>query len=128
MITTADAIQVMTYVAACHHRTAPRLDDREATLATAAVWAELFNEFRLELPDLVAAVKKRGARFETAPEPAEIIKYAREIRQERALENDPTEEYQALCESKFISYEESLARLKARTGQRAIGCSVEQTP
>ena len=83
MISTADAIKVMTYVAACHHRSAPRMDDREAVFATATIWAELFNEYKLQLPDLLAAVKKRGARLEVAPEPAEIIKYAREIRQER---------------------------------------------
>lgn len=84
MITTADAIEVMAVVAACHHRTAQRLDDKEAAVATAIIWRDLFNEFRLEMPDLVAAVKKRGAREASAPEPAEIITVARAIRQDRS--------------------------------------------
>lgn len=125
MITTADAIKVMSYVAACHYRTAPRLDDREATLVTANIWADLFNEYRLELQDLLDAVKKRGARIETAPEPAEIIKYAREIRQERDMETGPSEKYQALCESKYATPEQALAYITARTGQAALGRGIE---
>ena len=39
MITRADALDVMTLIQACHRRTAPRMDDREVTLATADVWA-----------------------------------------------------------------------------------------
>lgn len=124
MITTADAVKVMSYVAACHHRTAPRMDDREAVLATATIWADLFNEYRLEMDDLLASVKKRATSEAVAPEPAEIIKFARERRRERDAKTGPTPEYQALCESKFISYEESLRRLKARTGQRAVGRSM----
>lgn len=100
MITTADALEVMTIVAACHHRTAPRMDDREVTLVTAKTWADLFNEFRLELADLIAAVKKRAARNEIAPEPAEIIQFARDIRNERDARRGPSAEYEALCEAK----------------------------
>lgn len=100
MTTTADALEVMTIVAACHRRTAPRMDDREATLATASVWAELFSEYRLELRDLIAAVKKRALSQADAPEPAEIITFARGIRQERDAKTGPTDEYQRLCESK----------------------------
>ena len=85
MTTTSEVIEVMGVVAACHHRTAPRMDDREAVLATAQVWAELFSYHKLELSDLVAAVKKRAASGAAgAPEPAEIITFAREIRRERA--------------------------------------------
>jgi hypothetical protein len=69
---------------ACHHRTAPRMDDEPAALATAAVWAELFTAYRLALPDLMAAVKKRAMSHTEAPEPAEIIAFAREIRRDRA--------------------------------------------
>lgn len=84
MITPADVLEVMTIVAICHHRTAPRMDDREATLATARIWADLFNEYRLELADLIAAVKKRALSHAEAPEPAEIIQFAREIRRDRS--------------------------------------------
>ncbi|WP_292990545.1 hypothetical protein [Mycobacterium sp.] len=73
----------MTLVTACHRRTAPRMDDEQAALATASVWAELFSTYRLELPDLVAAVKKRALSHPDAPEPAEIIAFAREIRRDR---------------------------------------------
>lgn len=84
MTTTADALEVMTIVAACHYRTAPRMDDLDATKATAAVWAELFAAHQLTLPDLLAAVKKRAQSFPDAPEPAEIIQFARDIRRDRA--------------------------------------------
>ena len=83
MTTTADALEVMTLVAACHHRTAPRMDDEQATIATATIWAELFSQYRLELPDLIAAVKRRALTQADAPEPAEIIAHARDIRRER---------------------------------------------
>jgi hypothetical protein len=83
MTTPADALEVMTVVAACHHRTAPRMDDEQATLATASVWADLFSTYKLELPDLIAAVKKRALSHPDAPEPAEIITLAREIRRDR---------------------------------------------
>lgn len=95
MTTTADALEVMTAVAACHHRTAPRMDDREATKAIAGVWAELFTVHKLELRDLIAGVKRRAAAGHVdAPEPAEIITFAREIRRDRA-ERESTTERQA---------------------------------
>lgn len=81
MTTTADALEVMTLIAAVHPRTAPRMDDPEATMAVAKIWAELFSEWNLALDDLLDAVKKRvheGLR--DAPEPAEIITLARSIR------------------------------------------------
>jgi hypothetical protein len=84
MSNTADALEVMAVVAACHHRTAPRMDDEQATLATALIWAELFAAYQLKLPDLIAAVKKRALSHAEAPEPAEIIQFARDIRRERA--------------------------------------------
>jgi hypothetical protein len=84
MTTIADALEVMTLVSVCHHRTAPRMDDRDVAKATAGVWAELFSTYRLELPDLLAAVKKRALSHPDAPEPADIIAFAREIRRDRA--------------------------------------------
>lgn len=84
MTTVSEAIEVMGVVAACHHRTAPRMDDREVVLVTAEIWAELFEVYNLSKDDLIAAVKKRARGAADAPEPAEIIAVAREIRRERA--------------------------------------------
>jgi len=83
MITTADTLQVMMIVAACHHRTAPRMDDREAALVTAKIWAELFDEFDFSASELIAAVKKRAKVLPDAPEPADILRVARATRAER---------------------------------------------
>lgn len=91
MTTTAEALEVMAVVAACHHRTAPRLDDRQAALVTATIWAELFTTYNLDLPDLIAAVKKRASTHPEAPEPAEIIHHAREIRRDRSERETDTE-------------------------------------
>lgn len=102
MITTSDAMKVMLTVQACHPRTAPRMDDREVALATATIQAELYNEYRLELDDLNAAVKKRALTNPDAPEPAEIITIARAIRQDRNDRTGPTAEYEKLCESKGL--------------------------
>ena len=73
MTTISEAIEVMGVVAACHHRTAPRMDDREVVLVTAEIWAELFEVYKLSKDDLIAAVKKRARGAADAPEPAEII-------------------------------------------------------
>lgn len=116
MITTADALDVMTVVAACHRRTAPRMDDEEATLATAAIWAELFNEYRLTLADLVKGVKKRALSHADAPEPAEIIHHAREVRRERSARAKDRSGYEALCESKSNDTAE-LAANRARLAE-----------
>jgi hypothetical protein len=67
------------------------MDDREVVLVTAEIWAELFQVYNLSKDDLVAAVKKRARGAADAPEPAEIIAVAREIRRERA-ERETTEE------------------------------------
>lgn len=84
MITTADAMEVMLIVQACHHRTAPRMDDPEVARATAIIWSELFNQHHLQIPDLIAAVKQRAALHADAPEPADVIRVARDIRRERS--------------------------------------------
>lgn len=110
MTSTADALEVMTIVAACHHRTAPRMDDEQATLATASVWADLFSTYRLELRDLIAAVKKRALSHPDAPEPAEIITYAREIRRERA-ERESTAEREAREDQRDAELERRIAAL-----------------
>jgi hypothetical protein len=114
MTAPADALEVMAVVAVCHHRTAPRMDDRDAALAAARIWADLFNVHKLELPDLVAAVKKRAASGHAdAPEPAEIIAFAREIRRERA-ERESTAARQAREDQRD-------ADLEARNRDRLAG-------
>jgi len=90
VITPADAMEVLTLIAACHHRTAPRLDDEATARATATVWAELLNAHRLDKADALAAVKRRAATNPVAPEPAEVIAVAREIRRDRDARTGPT--------------------------------------
>lgn len=91
MISTADALDLMTLITACHRRTAPRMDDREVAIATATTWAELFNAQKLEMPDLTASVKLRAQSEADAPEPAEIIRLARQRRAERCERETPAE-------------------------------------
>jgi hypothetical protein len=122
VIAVSDALEVMTLVAACHRRTAPRMDDREATLVTAAVWAELFNAHHLALADLVAAVKKRALSQADAPEPADIIGFAREFRRARDAKAGPSLEYEARCESKA----EDAAELAAIRQRRLEAPAVER--
>lgn len=121
MITTADALEVMTVVAACHHRTAPRLDDRQVALATAAIWADLFNVYNLTLADLLKAVKKRALHFEVAPEPAEIIGFAREIRRDRS-DRESTEQRhvrEAAIDAKVEGRRDAIARFAGGFGESA---------
>jgi hypothetical protein len=113
-LATSDAMQVMLIVQACHQRTAPRMDDLDVVKATATIWAELFNEYRLTLPDLIAGVKKRALTNPDAPEPAEIIHHAREIRRDRDTRTGPTAEYETTCELKGTDTQElAKARLQA---------------
>jgi hypothetical protein len=105
-LTASDAMQVMLIVQACHQRTAPRMDDRDVVKVTAGVWADLFNEYRLTLADLVAGVKKRALSHPEAPEPAEIIHFAREVRRDRDARRGPTADYEATCELKGADTQE----------------------
>lgn len=124
MTTPADAAEVMRLVAACHPRTAPRIDDRQAVTVMATIWAELFDEpYKLELRHLLAGVRRRVTEgFADAPEPAEIITYARKVRREECEKTGPTDEYQQLCESKS-SDTAALAAITRRTGT-SIGKAV----
>ncbi|QFG09097.1 hypothetical protein I5J49_gp71 [Mycobacterium phage ThulaThula] len=88
MISTADALDVMAIVAACHPRTAPRMDDDEAAIATATVWAELFNAQGMALDDLAEGVKARAATEPDAPEVADILAAARAVRRNRNERED----------------------------------------
>lgn len=126
MTSRADALEVMTIVAACHHRTAPRMDDPQATLATAQIWADLFDVYKLELPDLIKAVKKRALSQAEAPEPAEIIQHAREIRRDRC-EREPDAEREARQARRDAELDRrALAQITARTGA-TIGKSVDDS-
>lgn len=125
MITTADALDVMTVVAACHRRTAPRMDDEDATLAVAKIWADLFNRYRLDQADLIEAVKKRALAHADAPEPAEIIHHAREIRRDRTDRATDRTEFEALCNSKSADTA-ALAEITRRAGM-AVGKSIGRT-
>lgn len=122
MITTADALDVMTVVAACHRRTAPRMDDEQAALATATIWAELFNVHELTPDDLIAAVKKRATAHADSPEPAEIIAFARDIRRERRARSVDRSEFEQLCESKSEDAAE-LAANRARMARLLSGAA-----
>lgn len=97
---TRDAGQVLVLVAACHRKTAPRLDDREAALAIAATWAELFSAHNLTLADLLAGVKLRAQHEAEAPEPADVIEFARKVRRDRPRTPEEIAAFEALCESK----------------------------
>lgn len=123
MTSPADALEVMAIVAACHHRTAPRMDDHEATLVTARIWAGLFDVYKLELADLIAAVKKRALSFADAPEPAEIIQFAREIRRDRT-ERESDADREARQDRRDAELDRrALREITARTGL-TVGKSV----
>lgn len=96
----------------------PRLSEEMAR-----AWGRTFEKHKLTMDLLIKAVDRiydeHGSGYR--PLPKDIVDAARAIRREADAKTGPTPEYEALCESKFISYEESLRRLKARTGQRAIG-------
>lgn len=119
MTTTADALEVLTLVAACHRRTAPKLDDRDAAFALAGIWAELFTAHDLDQDDLLAGVKLRAQHHPDAPEPAEIIEFARKIRRDRRALEGPSAAYEALCESKSEDAAE-LAELRQAREAAAI--------
>lgn len=118
MITAADALDLMTLITACHHRTAPRMDDREVAIGTATTWAELFNVYKLEMPDLTAAVKKRALGEADAPEPAEIIRIAREYRAERC-QRESRAEREAREDRRDAALEANRARLAQLVGSVA---------
>lgn len=136
MTTHADALEVMLVVQACHPRTAPRQDDPEVTDAMAIVWAEMFDAFGLELDDLRAAVKRRAVKEPgcPAPEPGEIVKYAREIRNERAAKEQGDPELRAQHEAKLdAKVERMISPLAANFGRldrpapRAIHASTRES-
>jgi hypothetical protein len=120
MTTTADALEVLTIVSLAHRRTAPRIDDREAALATATIWAELFSAHNLTLPDLLAGVKLRAQHEADAPEPAEIIEFARKVRRDRPKTAAEIDAYEALCESKSEDAQELSQSRAARATSELV--------
>jgi hypothetical protein len=104
-----------------HGAVAVSLSRRQRAHSHADTWAELFNTHHLGMPDLIAAVKKRAASLPEAPEPAEIIAFARAIRQARDNEHGPSDAYEALCESKAADADE----LAQRRAARALAPKVE---
>lgn len=127
MTTKADALEVMLVVQACHHRTAPRQDDPQVSDVMAQVWADLFSVYQLELADLKNAVKRRALREPgcAAPEPGEVVRYAREIRQERAAREQAEPEaryaHEARIDAKVAALVAPLAKQLGRTDRPAIG-------
>lgn len=82
-----------------------------------AAWSEAANPHKLSQDDMLAAVTAFYAdESGRAMQVADLIRLGRQIRRERDAETGPTPEYQALCESKFATYETALAHITRRTG------------
>jgi hypothetical protein len=92
-ITPADASEIIAVIAACHHRTAPRMDDDEAAIATATVWADLLSGYDLTCTEYIQAVKSRAKGCPDAPEPADLIRVARAARQESLWRDEPEPDF-----------------------------------
>lgn len=80
-ITPGEALEILTVITACHHRTAPRWGDDEAALAIATTWADLLSGYGISTAEYVTAVKSRAKGCPEAPEPADLIRVARATRQ-----------------------------------------------
>lgn len=98
-----------------------------AALATG--WGEEFEQWNLTLDQLIAGVtrayRENGNGFR--PLPKDIVEAARAVRREEDAKTGPTDEYQALCDSKAegIPFEVALRSIRARTRQNALGKGVE---
>ena len=122
MTTSAEASEVLTLISLLHRRTAPVPNDREAAKAIATLWAEVFSAHNLALSDLIAGVKLRAQHFPDAPEPADVIEFARKVRKDRPLTDAERDRLEAIAESKSEDAEE----LRARREYRAIAPKVER--
>lgn len=122
MTTSAEASEVLTLISLLHRRTAPVPNDREAAKAIATLWAEVFSAHNLTVADLLAGVKLRAQHFPDAPEPADVIEFARKVRNDRPKSPEEIAEFEALCESKSVDAQE----LAALREQRAIAPKVER--
>lgn len=101
MTTPADATQVLAAISLVHRRTAPKPANAAEAEAMARTWARVFSRYDLELRDLLAAVERRAGEKPDAPEPAEIVTYARAIRRDRSDRENADREKRAEREEKI---------------------------
>ena len=92
MTTPRDASQVLAKCA-CYDPTFSRPDP-----AIAQAWAEAFDRYQLELPDLLAAVTRHYVESTDRAMPAHLVKHAREIRRDRAERENADPEQRAINE------------------------------
>lgn len=97
----ADAGQVLKHTAIVHRRTAIRPASDTEAKQIAIIWARMFARYKLELPELLEAVERRAIKFQEAPEPGEIVQWAREVRQEWASRSQAIPEQRAVHEAKI---------------------------
>ena len=90
----AAAGEVVRYTTLVHRRTAIRPANTKEAQAIAIAWARIFARYGLERATLLEAVDERAASNPVAPEPAEIVAVAREIRR-RSAECETREEREA---------------------------------
>jgi hypothetical protein len=95
----------------------------KASQATVDAWAEAIEEYRLELPDVLAGVKlayrDNGSGFR--PLPKDIVQSARSIRRERT-ERESTEERHA---REARNDAKALDEITRHTG-RSVGRGIEE--
>lgn len=108
----AAAGEVVRYTTLVHRRTAIRPANTNEAQAIAIAWARIFARYALDLPTLIAAVDERAAGEAIAPEPAEIVAVAREIRR-RAAERETPEQRRAREDRLDRELEAKLAARKA---------------
>ncbi|GAC70817.1 hypothetical protein [Gordonia soli] len=97
----ANAGRVLKHTAFVHRRTAIRPASDTEAKQIAIVWARMFARYKLELPELLEAVERRAIKFSDAPEPGEIVQWAREVRQEWASRAQAQPEQRAIHEAKI---------------------------
>ncbi|SDT84490.1 hypothetical protein [Gordonia westfalica] len=97
----ADAGQVLKHTAFVHRRTAIRPKSEKEAQEIAIVWARMFARYKLDLPELLEAVERRAIKHQDAPEPGEIVQWAREVRQEWSSRAQADPEQRALHEAKI---------------------------
>ncbi len=126
MTTPSEAAAVIAHIALVHRRTAPRPANNEEAIALAKSWARVFSQHNLELPDLLAAVEKRAADEGQAPEPAEIVKFARAIRSDRSDRMTPGER-RALEDRRDAELAEKLSAIEM-SGPKSLGSGAVKVP
>lgn len=84
MTTPSEAAEVLRHTTLCHRRTAIRPANETEAKAIAIIWAKIFSRHDFTLQQLLTAVERRAETEPTAPEPAEIITTARQLRRETA--------------------------------------------